>query len=715
MTGSGVGNEVSGEVRGSVVQAGSIQNVVLTGAREEQPVPRQLPAAVRDFTGRTEHLAALDALLPAEHSADDSGAVLVAALDGTAGVGKTTLAVRWAHRVQHRFPDGTLFANLRGYGPSGPVNPVQVLGGFLHALGVPEERIPGELDAQTGLYRSLLAQRQSLVVLDNAGTPEQVRALLPGTPGCAVVVTSRASLTGLVVSDGARRVTLDLLTRDEALELVHGIVGDERATAEPDAVAELIRVCARLPLALRVAATRIAARPHTSVAEVVEEITDEQEGLDALSSSPDDATAVRAVFDWSYALLTDEQARMFRRLGLHPGPDFSVHAAAVLAGTDLTTARRVLDALADTHLIEPVAGKRYRLHDLLQTYAADRARHDDTQADRDHAIHALLTWYAYAADVADRLVHPGMARLDIDLEPPATSISLEDRSQALAWLTSEHANLLAAQRQAVHSGWHPLTMSLAGTLIFLYLLGRPFWTQLLDAERTGLSAAQAAGDRTAEALLFMRRGTTYQHLSHWGESDADFEHELTLARELNDSSQYAEALCGLGRNCLLQKRYAEALDYYSAALPLARETGRPRAEAVIESNLSEIRANLGRYQQALEHAERGLTLRRQVGDTMGEAVALFDAAVAWQGLDRHDTAIELCRESIALYRRLGDSGGELVRPLEAIATSLEHVGDLEQAAQHVREAAAILTDSGDQRADALQQRLHELEARLTPS
>lgn len=323
-------------------------------------VPRQLPLAIRDFTGRAAHLAALDALLPG-----DGGTVVISAVDGAAGIGKTTLALHWAHRVQHQFPDGTLHVNLRGYGPGEPATPDEVLNGFLRALGVPAEAIPADVEAQSALFRSVLAGRRVLVVLDNANSADQVRLLLPGTPGCVVVVTSRDSLTGLVITESAHRMTLDLLTQQEALALVTGIIGPQRAAAEPEAVTELIRLCARLPLALRIAATR-----RSTVADVVAELADEHSRLDVLSQGGDERTALRAVFDWSYQRLDAPHARLFRRLGLHPGPDFSLHAAAAVADLEPAKARAMLDDLARAHMIEWTWGGRYRFHDMLRAYAA---------------------------------------------------------------------------------------------------------------------------------------------------------------------------------------------------------------------------------------------------------------------------------------------------------------------------------------------------------
>lgn len=311
-----VRNEASGGLSGSVIQAGSIHHVSLTNSPAAPVVPRQLPLAIRDFVGRTEHLAALDALLPTE----EAGTVVISALDGTGGVGKTTLAIHWAHRVQNRFPDGTLYVNLRGYGPGEPATPAEVLDGFLRALGCPPEGIPIGLEAQAGLYRSLLAGRRFLIVLDNANAADQVRPLLPGSAGCLALITSRASLTGLVISESAIRVTLDLLTPQEAVDLASTIIGNHRTDAEPESVVQLTQLCARLPLALRIAAHRAAARPQSLIADLVAELSDKQTRLDHLTVPGDELATVRTVLSWSDHALLADQSRMFRLLGLHPGP-----------------------------------------------------------------------------------------------------------------------------------------------------------------------------------------------------------------------------------------------------------------------------------------------------------------------------------------------------------------------------------------------------------
>jgi hypothetical protein len=493
--------------------------------------------------------------------------------------------VYWAHRVQDAFPDGTLFANLRGHGPSAPLDPACVLASFLRALGMAEERVPADLDVLVGLYRSLVAGRRMLILLDNAGSADQVRPLLPGAPGCVTVVTSRAMLTGLVVAEAAHRVALDLFTRHEATDLVRGVVGADRVAAEPDAAVELVRLCAGLPLAVRVAASRVAVRRHISIADVVEDIAHPRTRLDGLSGV-DDSTAVRVVLDWSYTALPAEQSRVFRLLGLHPLPEFGVHAAAALADLDLNRAHRILEALVDVHMLEPVGSRRYRCHDLLHVYAADRAELDDSPGERRSALEMMVTWYAQTATAADRLVFPANPALSVDLGAPIRPIRLADRDQAWSWLTTESDAVLAALRYAAKHRMTAATLALAAATRFLAMRPRAMWHHRLTAETHGLLAAEDSGDRTAEAVFRGSRADTHQMMGHWAQSDADLDRLAELAQELDDPLLGSEALCGMGRNRKLQHRYTEAQRYYQQALPLVRGAGSRYVEAVVECNLS---------------------------------------------------------------------------------------------------------------------------------
>ncbi len=656
-------------------------------------VPRQLPMVVRDFIGRTRPLAALDA-------ATDAGAAEAVLVDGAAGAGKTTLAVHWALTRQDRFPDGALFVNLCGYGPSAPMEPAHALAAFLHALGVPEDRIPAEPDVQAGLYRSLVAGRRMVILLDNAVDAEQVRPLLPGAPGCVTIVTSRATLTGLVVAEAAHRIALDLFTPREAVELVTRVVGAERVAAEPDAARELVRLCAGVPLAVRVAASRAALRRHTTLADVVDDIAGPGARLTVLSGA-DDRTSVRAVLNWSYERLSAGQALLYRRLGLHPVPEFGIPAAAALTGLDPDRTHRKLDELAEVHLLEPVGRTRYRFHDLLHVHAAERAGAHDSPGDRHRALSAMVAWYGHAAASADRLVFPGQPTLPAE---PSAHVALADRNEAWSWLNTECEVMLEALRYADDHGMTDATVTLAAATRFLALRPRGLWSTRLAAETRGLLAARTAGDQAAEAALCGSRADTHQMMGHWSASDTDLERLAVLAEQLDDLALRAEAVCGMGRNRKLQHRDIEAHGYYRRALPLVRNSGGGRLEAVVECNLSQISARLGRHRDALRHARRELILRREHGDMVGEAYALYNMAVAEQGLGDHRAAIQLGERAQAIYRATAATDQFLADVLETMAVSLDDTGDRVTARQYWHEAATILGERGDPRTEILLRR-----------
>jgi hypothetical protein len=427
-------------------------------------LPAQLPAAVADFMGRAAELAELEAAASTSHRA----AVVISAIGGMAGVGKTALAVQFAHRIASRFPDGQLYVDLRGFDPSGqPLEPGAAVRGFLNALHVPKERIPADLDAQAGLYRSLLAERRMLILADNARDAAQVRPLLPGTPGCLVLVTSRRRLTGLAATDGAHLIDLDVLTEGEARDLLTARLGADRVAAEPAAIAEIIAGCGRLPLALAIVAARAAANPAFALRALAAELAEHQ--LDALAADGDPTTNVRTVFAWSYRALRPGTARLFRLLSLHPGPDISARAAASLAGLPPVRARSLLADLSDAHLTcEPVHG-RHSLHDLLRSYAAELASQLDTEAQRRAATHRMLDHYLHTSKAGAELQGP--VRDPITLAPPQPGVTPEtmaDAGQALAWFTTEHAVLLAAIERAAIDGFDACTWQLAWS-IWTYL------------------------------------------------------------------------------------------------------------------------------------------------------------------------------------------------------------------------------------------------------
>ncbi|MET8089939.1 tetratricopeptide repeat protein [Micromonospora sp. NPDC005220] len=670
---------------------------------EAPVVPRQLPPAPRTFVGRADERAELDAVLRSvtEHSAVSATIITV---DGTAGVGKTSLVVWWGHQVQDRFPDGTLFADLGGHGPGAPVEPSLALSAFVQALGLPEHREPRGLDALVRAYRSLLAGRRVLVVLDNAADVDQVRPLLPTSTGCLAVVTSRGVLTSLSVVEGAHRIGIGLFTQHEAEELVRVSVGTDRAAAEPSAVAELVRLCARLPLALRVATARIATRRRVPISDHVADLGQAGQLLEMLGCTGDERIAVRTLFDWSYKQLDAAQARLFRRLGLHPALEFSEYAAAALTGVDKTTAYRRLESLVDLHLVETVYRGRYRMHALLHVYAAERAATEDPAYKRHEALVAVLDWYAYTATTADRLVFPAHPAVDVTLKPVPVPSPCTDRASAWAWLTREYSTLLEVLSHTSDHGRHQTTVVLAAAMRFLALKPPALWQARLEADSYGLTAAKAIGDRMSEAIFYRRRADTYQMLGHWEDSKADLERSLALATAEEDSVLRGEALCGLGRNYKLQRRYEEALVCYQQALPLVRGTRTGYVEAVVESNLSQLCIQLGLLKDAVRHAERELRLRRHSGDVVGEAYAMHGLATAWQKLGDHAAAARLGERAVEIFRSAAGVERYLASALETTAEALICLDAPERAAMYLHEAAAILADTDDPRANDLRLR-----------
>jgi DNA-binding SARP family transcriptional activator len=461
--------------------------VTLRPAGPAAPVPGQLPPTVAGFAGRDAELARLDAVLPQAARSGPPGSAVIATIVGTAGVGKTALAVHWAHRVRGRFPDGQLYANLRGFDRCGPpADPARVLRGFLDAFGVPPEQIPAGLDAQAALYRSLLADQRVLVVLDNARDAGQVRPLLPGSPGCLALVTSRSHLTGLVAAEGAIPLGLDLLTVSEAQDLLARRLGADRVASEPEAAGEIIERSARLPLALTIAAARAATRPGFPLAATAAELRGATTVLDPFDGG-ELATNARAVFSWSYCALSTDGARLFRLLGLHPGPDVTVAAAASLAGIPAERARALLAELARAHLVTEHRPGRYALHDLLRAYARERAHTQLSDGIRDAAVGRVLDHYLHTAHAAVTVLDPCFA--PADPAPPQPGVVVDQPAtaeDALGWFLAERATLLAAVPMAAEAGYAAHAWPLAGALAaFLLRVGEQQQQEVLLAGAAG--------------------------------------------------------------------------------------------------------------------------------------------------------------------------------------------------------------------------------------
>jgi DNA-binding SARP family transcriptional activator/Flp pilus assembly protein TadD len=669
---------------------------VSAGATPAGPAPRQLPADVAAFTGRTAELAELDKLLADAGDRRVTG-VVISAVSGTAGVGKTALAVHWAHRVAERFPDGQLHVNLRGYDPAQPLTAGDALAVFLRALGVNGQDITADEDERAARYRSLLAGKRILIVLDNASDTEQVRPLLPGTAACAVLVTSRDALAGLVARHGAVRIDLDLLPLPDAVSLLCELIGD-RAAADPEATAPLARLCCRLPLALRIAAELATARPAVPLASLVAELGDQRRRLDLLEAGGDPRTAVRAVFSWSYQHLDADAARAFRLAGLHPGPELEPYALAALTGTGLEQARQALDVLVQAHLIQRAGHGRYGLHDLLRAYAAELAAQDSEDEQR-AALTRLFDYYLHAAAAAMDSRYPAERhRRPRILEPGSPVPALTDPPEALAWLEAELASLVSVTAHAAAHGWPTHAIRLAVTL-FRHLDTGGHLSEGITIHTHARGAARQIGDRAAEAGALNDLGVAHQRQSRYEEAVGHFQDALALHGDVGNQTGQARALHNLGLVEFAQGSYRQAVTHFEHALALHRKTGDQAGQATALNSLGIADGQQGRYQLAAGHFQDALALYRDTGDRRGEARALHNLAVVGYHLGSYDAAADHYRQHLALIRETGDRNGEADVLVGLGAIDLKK-GRYQRAADHHRQALAVFRETGNRAGEA---------------
>jgi tetratricopeptide (TPR) repeat protein/DNA-binding XRE family transcriptional regulator len=669
-----------------------------------QPVPAQLPLDVYGFTGRTAHLDALDAI--AAPGTRQPTAVAVIVIHGTAGIGKTALAVHWAQRAADRFGDGQLYVNLRGFAPTGTLMPpAEAIGAFLSALGVPPQQIPAGLDAQAALYRSLLVGKRMLIVLDNARDADQVRPLLPGAPGCLVLVTSRNQLTSLLATEGAHPLALAPLTTGEARDLLTHRLGTRRVAAEPEAAEAITTACGRLPLALAIAAARAATHPHLPLHTLADDLSGTTGGLDTLTTG-DRATDIRAAFSWSYHALSGGAARLFRLLGLQPGPDTSAPAAASLAALPATRVRPLLAELAHANLIVEHAPARYTLHDLLRAYATDLAHHDP-ERERHAATHRLLDHYLHTAHTADRLLN--RARDPITLTPPQPGVTAappDDQRQALAWFTTERDALLAAVRHAATTGFNTHTWQLAWVL-WTFLERQGHWHELAKAGHAAVTAAQQLTDPTAQARAHLALASIRtRYLDRLDDAHTNVRHALELSRQAGDQVLEAHTHFNLSLLRERQGHHTEALNHARQAVDLFRQTDHQWGQARAMGRVGWCHILLGNHQQAITACRQSLTLHHKLNDRIGQAKTWENLGCAHHHLGHHTKANTCYSHALTLFRGLGDRYYE--------AETLTHLGDTRHAAGNLaaardawRRAATILTDLGHPDADAIH-------ARLTP-
>jgi len=660
--------------------------IPVTGGR---PVPQQLPGAVRNFVGRGRELTTLSRMLTA---GGGPGTMVISAIGGTAGVGKTALAVRWAYQIADAFPDGQLFVNLHGYDPGPPVAAEDALAGLLRALGGPGQDIPAGPDERAARYRSLLAGRRVLVVLDNARDAEQVRPLLPGAPGCLAVVTTRNALAGLIPRDCPERLDLNLLPSADAVTLLHSLIG-ERADADPESAAELADRCARLPLALRIAAELAAARPAIPLVELVRELADQQHRLNLLDAAGDDRTEIRAVFSWSYQNLSQPAARLFRLLGLHPGTDVTTSAAASLAGSPPAEARRTLAELARAHLLSEQVLGRYGCHDLLRDYAIELAATTGSRPARRAAQGRLLDYYLRTAATADRLLYPLRRAVDLRASRPGVVPEhLASLDQALAWLDAEHRGLVAAVTLAAENGFDVHAWQLAYCLE-TYFNRRSHWQDWADTQKVALAATFRLGDRDGQAFAHCGVANALIQSGRAADALAPFATALGLREDVGDVEGQARVHVYIGRAMEFLGRWEDALASSQRALRLLQDAG-PEARPLVADALNQIGwylAQLGRHQQALEYCQQAVALSQQIGHRHIQPVALDSLAYAYQHLGRHGEAAECYRRAVELLEKLGDRWRK-AQTLAYAGDAHEADGNVPAALEAWTEALAILDD-----------------------
>lgn len=685
------------------VQSDPISAAVPTGA--VGAIPRQLPPAVGPFSGRAAELARLDSLLTAgrdagrtpgaEERAGETGSVrspdamVIAAVSGTAGVGKTTLAVHWAHRVAGWFPDGQLYVNLRCFDPSGhPMTSAEALLGFLDALCVPRKRVPVGVDAQAALYRSVLAGKRVLVLLDNARSAEQVRPLLPGSAGCLVIVTSRNQLTPLVVTEGAHALPLDLLTVAEARDLLARRLGSARVDTDSGAVEQIITACARLPLALSITAAHAATRPSVPLVTLAAGLRDSAVRLDRLHGG-DPASDIRGVFSWSYRTLSDQARELFCMIGLHPGPDLGAIAAASLAGLAPDRTGMLLTELVEAHLISEPEPGRYAQHDLLRAYAAERAHEQHDEQWRRAATRRLLDHYLQTAHAAVIAIDPARDPIDLPAAAPGVRVGdVDEHDRALAWFAAEHAALVAAIRAASEDGFDDHAWRLAWTMTTYFdWLGSPH--DLVATQRVALECLLRLGDLSAQAHVHRDLGRTLARLAQYGEADVHLTRAVELYEQLDDLVGQGRTHHNLGWMADVQGRPAEALDHAQRSHRLFAAAGNRLWQARALNAIGWLCTELGDHELAIAAGREAILLLQQLGDRHGEAGTWDTVGLALRRLGDHAEAQAAFERSREIYAVLGDrtSGASV---LIHLGDTRRAMGDSASAERSWRDALAVL-------------------------
>ncbi|MFI0538631.1 AfsR/SARP family transcriptional regulator [Streptomyces sp. WSLK1-3] len=675
----------------------------LTTPTTARPVPAQLPPQLPGFVGRQAQLDHASALIP---EADAPSATVV--IGGSAGVGKTAFAVHWARRIAARFPDGQLYLNLRGFDPVGvPVPPAQALRTLLEALGVAPRELPEDQDVLAARLRTVLAGRRVLVLLDNARDAGQIRPLLPGAPGCLVIVTSRNRLGGLVAVDGAHPLRLDVLTAREGHDLLLRRLGAARVAVEPDAVREIVDLCARLPLALAVAAARAADRTAFPLAALAEELAEGHGSLDAFTDT-DQAADVRAVLSWSYHALSPGAARLFRLLVLHPGPDVSLPAAASLAGLGAAAARSLLSELVHTHLVDEPAPGRYAWHDLLRAYAAELSAGTDGPGEVTAARRRMFDHYLHSAHGAARLMDLTRDRIvPAEPSPDVRAESYATPQRAMAWFEAERAVLVAVVREATACGFDVHAWQLAWCVEHHF--GRQgLWHELGVTLRTALESADRLGDPSALAHIHRGLAQAESYAKRAGDARAHIERAIELFDKVGDVPALTESHRQLSVVLEVQGDLEGALAHHRQALELLGPDGESRLRSWILNGLGWYHSLLGRHREALAFCATALELARAHGDDYTLGHVLNSIGHARHHLGAHDEAVAALEKALAHFRRVGGVPWAEAHTLASLADALLSLGQPDRARALLGEAVRVLDRLGHPDAVVMREKLAAL-------
>jgi tetratricopeptide (TPR) repeat protein len=689
-------NEVSGVVYETAIQARDVSSVHIYQPALRLPPPNQLPPPVQ-LAGRAADVAAMDA-------ARESSLILIT---GQPGVGKSALALHFGHAARGDYPDGVLYADLHGYAPDGPASTSDVLGRFLRALGVDPRQVPSNLVESADLYRSLMADKRMLVLLDDALTAAQVSPLLPTSPEALAIVTSRLRLGGLAAR-GARVVRLDRLDAGAALELLSRTIGSERALAEPHAASELVELCGGVPLALCVAGGRLAARSHWPISEKVEAMTHERERLAALRIEGD--VAVRGALDVSYATLPAEAARVYRLMGLFPGTHFDSAVTAATVAVPRSAAKRLLGTLADANLLDDTAGGQYRFHDLTRLHAREMTEREEPEPARDEAVRRMLDWFLDTAGRASLVVTPyrGDSDLVIDTRyPPAEPLRFASATTALDWLDRELPNMLAAARMAADRQQWSVTWQISDSLWPVFLF-RGRGAERLEFDRLGLDAARAGGEVLGEAKMLYRLGTALINAGQPDQAEACLEEALDAWRRLGRRDRVAGSLRRLGYLAMVRHRPQDAAGRLAQAVIGYRELGDARHVAVTLSELADAFIETGRARDAIAALDEAGRLLGDSPDQHSRGRALTRLGRAHELAGNLETAAGHLHEALRTLREAGSARGE-ADALVALGDFAARAGRRDEARTRYAEAQRVLVSLGSPEEAQVRERLARLD------